>query len=671
MILHKLTLNNIGLFRGRQSITLTPNINKPIILIGGMNGAGKTTLLDAVRLCLYGKRALGNRVSHNEYHNYLSEIIHRNSIANLPLDCASVSLEFEYARDGEKKRYTVERLWERKRSRKTVKEVLTIYGNDRLNTEFETEHWQDYINELIPIGVSQFFFFDGENVRKLVDDSGHDVFLRESIKALFGLNLVERLQSDLHIYSNRLVKRDSPESVQREITEVELEIENLQSKLADVEVESENTTTQIDKLAIEIEQQEHRLSIEGGNYARQRGNLNYQLEQLQTEIEDLENKIRVQCEELFPFALIPKNLVRLKAQLLKELQLDEWKAKNRALKAHKDLLLKHLPSEAFWADISLDLESAQISEIQNKVASFLTDQLECPEELRGFRKIRERSPAEYDCILEWIDTCLNKVPQDFRESNDALKIARSELKKVKNTLEKVPPEDVLKPIIENLSELNKTLGQLEKQKENIDETIHSLIYRIENTERKREILYRTQQQRQAHIQRPKRVKDVQKVLAEYTVQLTQAKMVTLSNAIVEGFNRLSHKPDRIKHVELDPQTFAVTLYDTYNRSISKDELSAGEQQIYTTALLWGLARTSGKPLPMILDTPLGRLDTIHRQFLVEYYFPYVSHQIVLLSTDTEIVGHLLSLLKPHISHTFRLAYQQTEGHTIIEEGYFG
>ena len=669
MILHKLTLNNIGLFRGRQTITLTPNTSKPVILIGGMNGAGKTTLLDAVRLCLYGKRTLGNRVSHNEYHNYLSEIIHRSPTANSPINSASVSLEFEYARDGEKKRYTVKRSWKRQKGGKTVKEALAIYENDKLNTEFEAEHWQDYINELIPIGVSQFFFFDGENVRKLVDDSGHDVFLRESIKALFGLNLVERLQSDLHIYSNRLVKRDSPESVQQEITEVELEIENLQSRLADVAVESENTATQIEQLEIEIEQQEHQLAIEGGNYARQRGNLNYQLEQLQTEIEDLKNKIRVQCEGLFPFALIPKNLERLETQLLKEQQLDEWKAKNRALKAHNDLLLKHLPSEEFWAGISL--KPTQISKIQNKVASLLIEQLECPEKLQGFKKIRERSPAEYDCILEWIDACLNKVPQDFRESNNALKIARSELKKVENTLQKVPPEDVLKPIIENLSELNKTLGQLQKQKENIDETIHSLTYQIENTERKREILYFTQQQRQAHIQRPKRVEDVQTVLAEYTVQLTQAKMITLSNAIVEGFNRLSHKPDRIKRVELDPQTFAVTLYDPYNRSISKDELSAGEQQIYTTALLWGLARTSGKPLPMILDTPIGRLDSNHRQLLIEHYFPYVSHQAILLSTDTEIVDHFLSLLKPHISHTFHLTYQQTAGHTTIEEGYFG
>ena len=669
MILHKLTLNNVGLFHGKQTVNLTPKDSKPIILIGGMNGAGKTTLLDAVRLCLYGKRALGSRVSLSEYQEYLSEIIHRDLTANSPIDHASVILEFEYARDGEKKKYTVERTWKRQKGRETVKEGLTIYENDGLNTELEKEHWQDYINELIPIGVSQFFFFDGENVRKLVDDSGHDTFLRESIKALFGLSLVDRLQSDLNIYLNRLIKRDSPESVQQEITEVELEIENLRNRLADIEVESEDLTPQIDDLENKIEQQEHRLATEGGNYAQQRGNLMQQQEQYQTEIEDLENKIRAQCEKLFPFALVPENLNRLKTQLLKEIQLDKWEAKNRALKAHKDLLLEYLPSEEFWADIRL--KSSQISKIQNKVASLLTKPLECPKELQGFKKIRARLSAEYDCILEWIDTCLNKVPQEFRELNRALKIAGSTLKKVENDLQKVPPEDALKPIIEDLSELNKKLGQLQIQEQNANETIHLLKDQIEKVEQRQHMLYRSQQLRQAHIKRPKQVESVQTVLTEYSAQLTQAKIVTLSDAIVEGFNRLSHKPDRIKRIKVDPQTFAVTLYDMYNRSISKDELSAGEQQIYTTALLWGLARTSGKLLPMILDTPLGRLDSNHRQLLIEHYFPYVSHQVILLSTDTEIVGHLLSPLKPHISHTFHLAYQQTEGHTTIERGYFG
>ncbi|RKU28221.1 DNA sulfur modification protein DndD [Candidatus Poribacteria bacterium] len=669
MILHKLTVNNVGLFRGRQTITFTPNTNKPIILIGGMNGAGKTTLLDAVRLCLYGKRSLGNRISHNKYHDYLSEIIHRSPSANSSIHHASVSLEFEYARDGEKRRHRVERSWKKsQKGGETVKETLTIYENDRLNTEFEKEHWQDYINELIPIDVTQFFFFDGENVRKLVDDSGHDVFLRESIKALFGLNLVDRLQSDLNIYLNRLVKRDSPESVQEKIAKVESEIENFKSKLVDVEVESEDLTTQVDELENEIEQQEHRLAAEGGNYARQRGTFEHQQEQLQAKIKELENKLQAQCEELFPFTLAPENLKRLKAQLLKELQLGEWEAKNHALRAHRDLLLAHLPSEEFWADTSL--ESEQISEIQDKVAFLITEQLEYPEELRGFKKIRERTHAEYDILLEWIDVCLNKVSQEFRELNGALEIAQSELQKVENALQKVPPEDVLKPIIENLSDLNKKLGQLQIQEHNVNETMCSLKDQIEKAEQRWEILHRTQQQRQAHIKRPKQVENVKAVLAEYTVQLTQTKNIILSDAIVKGFNQLSHKPDRIKRVELDPQTFAVTLYDTHNRSISKDELSAGEQQIYTTALLWGLARTSGKSLPMILDTPLGRLDTIHRQLLIEHYFPYVSHQTILLSTNTEIVGDLLSLLTPYISHTFHLAYQQTEGHTTIEEDYF-
>ncbi len=102
MILHKLTLHNFGLFRKPKPIQLTPNGTGPVILIGGMNGAGKTTLLEAVRLCLYGKRSLGARVSRNEYHEYLSTMIHRAPTSPLPLDSASVSLEFEYARGAEK-----------------------------------------------------------------------------------------------------------------------------------------------------------------------------------------------------------------------------------------------------------------------------------------------------------------------------------------------------------------------------------------------------------------------------------------------------------------------------------------------------------------------------------------------------------------------------------------
>lgn len=669
MIFHKLTLNNVGLFRGKQSVHLTPNGKGPIILIGGMNGAGKTTLLDAVRLCLYGRRALGNRVSQNEYNDYLSGMIHRNANSIMPLNHASVSLEFEYAHGGETRQYQVERAWRQSGiDHRIVSEGLAISENDLPNTKSETEYWQDHIDELIPIGVSQFFFFDGEDIQKLADDSSHDLYLAESIKSLLGLNLVERLQSDLRIYANRLLKRDSPEPVQKEIDEVESEIAVLRTSLMEAETHIESLQTEIAKLEVQITRQESRIAAEGGSYAKKRGNLKLRQEQLQADIEVLENAIRDLCGELFPFTLVPELLNRLGERLIKEMELDEWETRNRALNIQNTEILETLSTKSFWNDVSLS--KSQIETVRAKITPLLKTQLKRPETLQGFKKIRERSPAECDRLLEWIDACLNDVPQEFRELNDVLEDAQLELQEVEQSLQKVPPEETLRPLIEKLSALNQDLGQFHKQAKDTDESIRSLSYQLDITERKLEKLHQTQQLGQAHIQRQKRVGDVQSVLTTYTKRLTHAKIANLGDAIVEGFNQLSHKQDRIKRVEIDPQTFAVTLYDTNNRPLLKEELSAGEKQIYTTALLAALAKTSSKALPMILDTPLGRLDSSHRQLLVERYFPYASHQVVLLSTDTEVEGDLHSLLEPHISHTFHLAYQQSEGLTTIKKGYF-
>ena len=670
MIIHKLSLNNFGLFRGRQTLPLTPNGTGPVILIGGMNGAGKTTLLEAVRLCLYGPRALGNRVGQSEYHDYLFKMIHRNPHSAVPLNHASVSLEFEYTRGGEKKRYRVERSWEHHGGKHpTVREGLTFHENDWPSPEIDEGHWQDYINELIPIGVSQFFFFDGEDIQKLADDSTHNGSLAESIKALLGLNLVERLQSDLRIYSNRLVKQASPEPVQEEIEAAESEVAVLTAELEKANAKKDSLQVRIEKLSGEIAQQEARIAAEGGGYAKKRDILKLQQQHCQTEVEKSEDDIREMCSGLFPFSLAPKLLRDFKEQLLKEIELDEWEAKNRALTEQNTAVLETLESGDFWEDVSLSGE--QITDIRAKLAPLLQTQFERPESLRGFTKLRDRSPSERQKLLKWIDACLNEIPQQARKLFKALRTAKSELQKVEQALQRVPSDELLKPLIEKLSALNQTLGQLQKQEQDADKSVRSLMHRLAEAERKLEKLYHAEQRGREHLQRQQRVSNVQSVLSTYTTRLTETKILALGNAIVEGFNQLSHKPDRIKRVEIHPRTFAVTLYDTRSQPITKDELSAGEKQIYTTALLWGLAKTSGKALPMILDTPLGRLDSDHRHLLIEQYFPYVSHQVVLLSTDTEVDEHFRTLLKPHTSHTFHLAYQQAEACTTVENGYFG
>ena len=351
----------------------------------------KRRLLDAVRLCLYGRRALGNRISHNEYHDYLSAMIHRGSNSVMPLNHAAVSLDFEYAHGAETRQYRVERAWRQDGlNHRTVSEVLTVYENELLNTEIEAEHWHDRIDELIPIGVSQFFFFDGEDIQKLADDSSHDLYLAESIKALLGLNLVERLQSDLHIYANRLLKRDSPEPVQKEIETVESEIATLRTSLTDAETQTESLHTQIEKLERQITRQESRIAAEGGSYAKKRESLKLRQEQLQADIGDLENAIRDLCGELFPFTLVPELLKRLRERLVKEIELDEWETRNRALKTQNTEVLETLASGSFWNDASLS--ASQIEAVRAKITPLLKTQLKRPKTLQDFKKIRDRFP---------------------------------------------------------------------------------------------------------------------------------------------------------------------------------------------------------------------------------------------------------------------------------------
>src|SRR5436309_2208665 len=115
MRLNTLVLRNYGLYKGKQIVDLAPRTKwgreRPIILVGGRNGAGKTTILEAVQLCLYGRLALGSRVSDAEYNSHLRDRIHRSSGVIIPINYASVALEFDFAHAGRKSTYSVERSW--------------------------------------------------------------------------------------------------------------------------------------------------------------------------------------------------------------------------------------------------------------------------------------------------------------------------------------------------------------------------------------------------------------------------------------------------------------------------------------------------------------------------------------------------------------------------------
>jgi DNA sulfur modification protein DndD len=165
---------------------------------------------------------------------------------------------------------------------------------------------------------------------------------------------------------------------------------------------------------------------------------------------------------------------------------------------------------------------------------------------------------------------------------------------------------------------------------------------------------------------------VQETLKVFRERLTLRKLNKLEVEVTECFRYLLHKSDLVHRVAIDTHNFSLSLYDFQGKPVAKHRLSAGEKQLLAIAFLWGLARVSGRRLPVAIDTPLGRLDSSHRQNLVERYFPTASHQVILLSTDTEIGKVEVKKLRENdaIAREYLLKYEPTQRQTTIEPGYF-
>ena len=156
MILRSVTLTDFGLYSGSTEFDLMPRRGedgtRSVILIGGKNGAGKTTFLEAVRLALYGKRALGVRVGQAQYEDYLRGRINLSALDRR----ASVGLEFDYAEAGAVHRYRVKREWSERG--KSLTETLALEKDGSVMTSVPRDEWHHFLQELIPPGVSQLFF---------------------------------------------------------------------------------------------------------------------------------------------------------------------------------------------------------------------------------------------------------------------------------------------------------------------------------------------------------------------------------------------------------------------------------------------------------------------------------------------------------------------------------
>lgn len=658
MIFKELILQNFGPYRGRQVINLCSGFvegSHPIILFGGMNGGGKTTLIDAIRLALYGSRAQCSARGSLGYSQFLLQSVNRHIKPN---ERTCVELTFQHALDGNLTEFRVRRIWER--CSKGSKDLLVVLVNGWPDSGL-TQTWDERIEELLPLGISSLFLFDGEQVKELAEQETPPQVVVDAIRAVLGLELADRLSIDLDILISRKRKKLATEQELVALETLEHKLRQEQQQYWAAKQELASLQVQLDR-AIEKERLAlERFNSEGGRVAEERHQLEKKLNQM---IGNAEAQRQALCElaaDELPLTLIQSLLIQAQIQVQKETHLREVQSAHNLLKERDQRLLKVvsqlklLPEQVDKIKAFLDQENQALKQEMISVEPWLAGDATALNQLSN--TLDQSLPNQVKLAQERLLALENREDEIVATEKYLAAAAAPE------TYERLAKE--VKHAQDKLTEIQTAYGKGSYQCEELAQVISST--KQDLAEYGETMI--AQKNIEHFLGSAARVQTTLKVFRE---QLTLRKLNHLESDVTECFLYLLHKADLASQVAIDVNTFGLSLYDTEGQPVPKNRLSAGEKQLLAIAFLWGLARVSGRNLPVVIDTPLGRLDSSHRANLVERYFPTASHQVILLSTDTEVGKNEVEQLRNTgaIAREYLLEYEPAERQTIVKSGYF-
>lgn len=710
MQITKLVLDNFSSYEGKTVFDFTVKKKHPIILIGGLNGAGKTSIFTAIKIALYGPLAFGYTGNNAFYSKKIRGFINDKAFQTQPFT-SGISIEIKLKQERETKHYTINRNWSIIDSK--IEEEYSIFEGSKLLEESEKILFETFILNIIPIDLFEFFLFDGEEVGTIFSSDGYNKYVKNALLTMCGIDDFEILQHFCKNYNGRIESEEEKELNDKYLDLLGRIVETEES-ISACKITLTNNEQEIASLHTIIEQREAEFVRSGGLPPEEAKILEEEVNKYDKKREHIAREIKSFFEEIMPFFIMKDMIPQLSQQIkyeekasireyitnmiskefISNIVADKTKKDNGISDALYEAIIKRFEvANGVYDEMIFDLsktEMGQILHVAEIVSSFdskeLTKKIKEKDKLvKKITSIRQRlkNALSEEDAKRYTDEIVNanhrielleleSSQKENEQENLGIKMQslNSELNSIKEKIRAITQDKHILDLSSSISQMmerliNKSMISIRKQlSQKIIENLHQ-IYRKDN------------------------LISIIKISENFKFDLFQAQLFKMDElkslianiGINEFFKVIGEESIRrlcryFSLEEADDVEKAIISCDNVSeeielyKRIDLNTLSKGERQIFILALYWAIIQISGKHIPFVIDTPYARIDANHREEISSKFFPNISSQVVILSTDEEITKDYYEIIKPYISKEYLLRNEQSENKTTVTNGYF-
>jgi len=644
LTINRISIENLGPFREQQIFDLSVQALHPVILVKALNGSGKTTLLTALQIGLYGYKAI-NQTRRTEYDQLITGL--QRSDATGP---ARIEMQLGIEVGDYTQVLTIRREWLPKE--KGYRERFRVFAGHFEDLAL-AEDWDDFINGIMPVELVHLFLFDGEKIEALANPERLPELLRRATEVFLGVGGIDALAGDLRALERRTNKKNAPGVGGEEppADDYELQLKELNGQIDIVSQRQAHARNELDDAQRKLEAYSVEAQRSGLKAYQQAADLGARAKLSKQQYEHARIALVAALEDpLLPLAWLSPLWAGYKVQ---------WQ-KDRDAK-HANLLLEE------FADRDkriLELLADRAPNAQHDVAELLAA------DLQELRAVEEHSPV----FLQGGDPAelepgLEQAKQRLKAAQEDVAVTRQIMEKAEQAAEQIPDDEQIGSVFQAMQSLTQAVSVAELKSQQLSRELDDLKGKQVHFEQRHSAAMsrnRAELKEGAFQRIALEAADRAKVtLNIFRDRLLASKAKWLSEMITAEFKQLLRKRNLISHVLVEPQTYAVSIEDVNGHTLPMERLSAGERQILAISVLSALIRERKGRFPVVVDTPLARLDRQHREALIHNFFAKVSHQVLVLSTDEEVEGSVHEALEQHLSREYELIFDDESRRSLV------